>query len=396
VNWAWFGGAAAAEDATLGQTYSVPVAGQATLTFQMWIGAVSFPFTDTLTVRVDGNVVQTFTEPGAAEPGYSLRVIPLNFATTGNHTILFTYHGGTANVASFSVDNISLLVGGTCVTPRSRADFDGDGRTDISVFRPSEGNWYELRSTTGFAVQNWGISTDRLVPGDYDGDGKADVAVFRPDANEVNPDFYVLNSSNGTVRGYSWGIPGDAAVVGDYDGDGVTDVAVYRPSNNTWYIIRSTAGFISASFGTAGDIPVVMNPDADNTSNLGVFRPGNNTWYIATTLIDPAHNFTATPWGQSGDILVPADYDGDNKEDVAVFRPSNGTWYVRQSSNGTLAATQWGVNGDVPVPGDYDGDGKDDIVVYRNGTWYIYRPTGSLAFGFGLGSDTPIPRAYIP
>jgi len=124
-------------------------------------------------------------------------------------------------------------------------------------------------------------------------------------------------------------------------------------------------GYIAASFGTAGDIPVVMNPDADNTSNIGVLRPSNNTWYIATTLIDPAHNFTATPWGQSGDILVPADYDGDNKEDVAIFRPSNGTWYVRQSSNGALAATQFGANGDIPVPGDYDGDGRDDQAVYR-------------------------------
>lgn len=280
--------------------------------------------------------------------------------------------------------------------PRSRADFDGDGKTDLSVFRPSEGNWYISRSTSGFAAANWGISGDTLVPSDYDGDGKADLAIFRADANEANPDFYVLNSSNGTVRGYSWGVPGDVPVVGDYDGDGTADVAIYRPSNNTWYIIRSTAGFISASFGAAGDVPVVMNPDSDNTSNIGVYRPSTNTWYIATTLVDPSHNFTATPWGQPGDILVPADYDGDNKEDVAVFRPSDGTWYVRNSSNGTLSATQWGASGDIPVPGDYDGDGKDDLVVYRGGIWYIYRATGSMAFRFGLATDNPIPKSYIP
>lgn len=397
VNWAWFGGAPAAEDATLGQTFQVPAAGPATLSFEMWIGSVSFPFTDTLTVKVDGNVVQSFTEPNAAEAGYSLRVIPLNFAAAGAHTVLFTYHGATANVASFSVDNVTLFAGGNCITPRSRADFDGDGRTDVSVFRPSEGNWYLLRSTTGLAVLNWGISGDRLVPGDYDGDGKADVAIFRADANEANPDFYVINSSSGTVRGYSWGVPGDIPVVGDYDGDGTTDVAVYRPSNATWYIIRSTAGYIAATFGTVGDVPVVMNPDADNTSNIGVFRPGTNTWYIATTLVDPSHNFTATPWGQSGDMLVPGDYDGDNKEDVAVFRPSNGVWYVRQSSTGTLSATQFGANGDVPVPGDYDGDGRDDQAVYRGGTWYLNESTaGFSAISFGAASDAPVPRAYIP
>jgi len=280
--------------------------------------------------------------------------------------------------------------------PRSRADFDGDGKTDLSVFRPSEGNWYLQRSTSGFTAVNWGVSTDTLVPGDYDGDSKADVAIFRADADPANSDFYILNSSNGTISGLSWGVPGDIPMAGDYDGDNRTDVAVYRPSDNTWYIIRSTAGFISARFGAPGDVPLVMNPDNDSTSNLAVYRPGNNTWYIATTLIDPAHHFNAFPWGQSGDMLVPADYDGDNKDDVAVFRPSEGTWYVRQSSDGMLAANQWGVNGDVPVPGDYDGDGKDDFVVYRNGAWYIYRPTGPIAFAFGLSTDSPLPKAYIP
>jgi len=279
--------------------------------------------------------------------------------------------------------------------PRSRADFDGDGKTDISVFRPSEGNWYLQRSTSGFTAVNWGVSTDTLVPGDYDGDSKADVAIFRADADPANSDFYILNSGNGTISGLSWGVPGDIPMAGDYDGDGRTDVAVFRPSDNTWYIIRSTAGFISARFGAPGDVPLLMDPNA--SSNLAVYRPGNNTWYIAATLVDPAHHFNAIPWGQAGDMLVPADYDGDDRDDIAVFRPSNGTWYVRRSSGGTLFASQWGTNGDVPVPGDYDGDGRDDLAVYRGGTWYLNRSTaGFSGVQFGVASDVPVPKAYIP
>jgi hypothetical protein len=57
----------------------------------------------------------------------------------------------------------------------------------------------------------------------------------------------------------------------------------------------------------------------------------------------------------------------------------------------------WGSPGDVPVPGDYDGDGKDDPGIYRNGTWWVLRSTSGIAVsGFGVATDKPIPRAYIP
>jgi subtilisin-like proprotein convertase family protein len=281
----------------------------------------------------------------------------------------------------------------------SRADFDGDGKTDLSVFRPSEGNWYLNRSTAGFGVLTWGIASDTLVPGDYDGDGKADTAVFRPSNTAGVTDFYILNSNGFTYTGAEWGVVGDSPVNGDFDGDNKADVAVFRPSSGTWYILNS--GGVPANtvepFGLTGDIPVSMDSDNDGKTNLAVYRPSNHTFYVAKNSGSPATNFDAFPFGQTGDYLVPGDYDNDNKTDIAVYRPSTGQWIIRRSSDGSTTFTSFGISSDIPVPGDYDGDGTDDLAVYRSGTWYIIRSTsGFLIQAFGLGTDKTIPGAYIP
>jgi hypothetical protein len=323
-----------------------------------------------------------------------------DFASGGGRTFNITFHLDTdtsINFAGVAIDDVQLRFV-PVASVKSRADFDGDGRTDLSVFRPSEGNWYLNRSTAGFAVIKWGIATDTLVPGDYDGDGKADTAVFRPDANSANPDYFVLNSNGFTVSGVSWGTSGDIPISGDYNGDSRTDFALFRPSNSTWYILNSISGTNTIEpFGLAGDVPLAFDLESDGKTNLAVFRPGNNTWYIARNTGVPAQNFESLPFGAAGDLLVPADYDGDNKDDPAVFRPSTGQWFIRRSSNGITTITLWGTSGDIPVPGDYDGDGTDDLAIYRNGQWWLLRSTAGLSVqNFGLASDKAIPKQYIP
>jgi len=285
--------------------------------------------------------------------------------------------------------------GGATANPR--ADFDGDGKTDASVFRPSEGNWYSLGTTDGFAALHWGANGDTIVPGDYDGDGKADFAVFRPDNTEGNTDFYVLNSNGFVFNGFAHGIVGDIAVPGDFDGDHKADIVVWRPSEGNWYIWGSVGQTTTvAQFGSNGDSPFAMDKDGDGKANLSVYRSSDHTFYMANATGVPAQNFTAVPWGVDGDKLVPADYDGDNKDDVAVYRPSDGTWYIYTQSGSTIT-TQFGIASDTPAPGDYDGDGTDDIAVYRGGTWYINASTaGFQAIAFGVASDIPVPTAYIP
>ncbi len=63
---------------------------------------------------------------------------------------------------------------------RSPADFDGDGKTDLAVFRPSTGTWFISLSGGGSTATPWGTSGDIPVPGDYNGDAKTYIAVSVP------------------------------------------------------------------------------------------------------------------------------------------------------------------------------------------------------------------------
>ena len=270
----------------------------------------------------------------------------------------------------------------------SRADFDGDSKTDLSVFRPSDGNWYYQGSTGGFTGVHFGDAADIPAPGDFDGDGKADISVFRP-SNGV---WYRINSSDGTVQFVEFGVNGDIPQAGDYDGDGKADQGVFRPSNGTWYWLRSIdnqqAGM---QFGQNGDKPVTGDYDGDGKQDLSVFRGG--IWYRTNS---SDGSFYAESFGIDTDMPVPADYDGDNRDDIAVFRPADGDWYFHYSG-GQYAGIHWGTNGDVPVPGDYDGDNRNDVAIYRDGVWYINGSAGDIPpYQFGLAADVPIPKTYIP
>jgi hypothetical protein len=284
------------------------------------------------------------------------------------------------------------------------ADFDGDGTVDIVVWRPTDGNWYVIKSSdNGVMLQQLGQSTDRLAPGDYDGDRKTDLAVFRPS----NGNWEIRNSSTGVIWVQTdWGsLSGDQIVPADYDGDRKMDVAIFRPSEGNWYIIQSSipAGqpghTIINNWGGSSDIPVPGDYDGDGKADVAVFRPSEGNWYIRNS----SNGATSVQgWGLAGDRLVPSDYDGDGKTDIAVWRPSEGNWYIRNSSDNTTRVRGWGNGGatsDKPVPADYDNDGKTDIAVWRpaEGNWYIIKSSNSavLIRNWGQQGDIPVSSVYV-
>jgi hypothetical protein len=270
-------------------------------------------------------------------------------------------------------------------------DYEGDGRSDISIFRPSNGQWWlQQSSDNGIRSFQFGATMDKPVPTDFDGDGKTDIGVYRPGTGR----WYILRSSDLTFYSIPFGISTDDPVPADYDGDGMADIAVFRAAEGVWYVNRSTGGFLIVQWGTAGDIPVNADYDGDGKSDTAIYRPASGQWWLNRTTA----GVVATTFGVGADKAVQADYTGDSKADIAVWRPANGVWYVLRSDDSSFFAIPFGANGDIPVPGDYDGDGKTDFGVFRpdGSNWFIQRSTaGILIQQFGLSTDIPTESSYI-
>jgi len=175
------------------------------------------------------------------------------------------------------------------------ADIDGDGADDLIVWRASTGTWYWLTSSSQYdyaaaGARQWGTGTLGDVPmlGDFDGDGRADLAVWRP----TDGTWYWLTSSSGyayaSQGARQWGnsAAGDKPLVGDFDGDHRSDLAVWRASTGTWYWLLSTTGYAYASargiqWGSQslGDQPYLVDMDGDGKADPCVWRSSTGIWY---------------------------------------------------------------------------------------------------------------------
>ncbi len=136
-------------------------------------------------------------------------------------------------------------------------NFDGDGRTDIAIYRSSTGVWYINPSSGAPYEGGWGGDpSDISVAGDYDGDGKTDIAIYRASIGA-----WYINPSSGAPYGGGWGgDPSDIPVPADYDGDGKADIAIYRASAGAWYINpSSSAPYAGGWGGDPSDFPVTTN-----------------------------------------------------------------------------------------------------------------------------------------
>jgi hypothetical protein len=271
------------------------------------------------------------------------------------------------------------------------ADFDGDGRSDVSVVDGQTGSWAAIGSTTGPGIAyTLGAPGKRPAAGDYDGDGKADVAVYE----QATGTWTIRLSSTGSMTSIVLGGPKWVAAPGDYDGDGKSDVAVYRRSTGSWMVLGSTAGPGSfAGPGGPGTVPVPGDYDGDGKTDFAIYDPALGRLSYVGSSSGPG---VLTGVGGPGFQAVCGDFDGDGVSDFAVY--AAGAFDVRASSTGAISHVVVGGSDDIAAPADYDGDGITDLAVFtpQTGSWTILSSLsgGTIHATLGDSASYPVARRF--
>ncbi len=290
------------------------------------------------------------------------------------------------------------------------SDIDGDSKSDLIVWRPNNGMFYILTSSSGFDFMahkefQLGLAGDMPKVADFDGDKKADLAVWRPSTGTWF--FRTSGSGYSVITSIQWGLSGDLPMIGDTDGDGINDLTVYRKSIGMFYTLQSTSGFnrSAALQGSRSAFTQIQLGGKAHDPILGDFNGDGKDEYVAVwqlvrfwdvkdgngTLI------SSLPWGQPGDTPLSCKMDNDSSKDRVITRiNSNNTidWFSA-NANGSVIVDKFGSLGDQPgCQTDIDKDGVGDITVYRehSGEWFIKNSSDKAMkkYSFGLPGDVPM------
>ena len=201
---------------------------------------------------------------GQADPAV-FSIVYVNGVGYGVFTIL---HNEVTAASTATVQSIAWGLAGDTPVP---GDYDGAGSAEVAVYRPTTGAWYIRSSGTVVGEPAAGKSEPAVIvtpfkagdvpdQADYDGIGRLEEAIFRPSTET----FYIYNPITKATRSVvmpklAGQGPGDVIIPAsaDYTGDGKADATIFDQTLGMYEYINSTTGQVVTSpfHASNGDIP---------------------------------------------------------------------------------------------------------------------------------------------
>jgi autotransporter-associated beta strand protein len=276
-------------------------------------------------------------------------------------------------------------------------DFNGDRKMDIVGRNAQTGEWnVAISNGSAFTTSVWGswsanpaVTWVDVKVADFNGDGKSDIT-----GRWLQTGQWWTSVSNGTSLNTTEWATWSAAVtwedvkVGDFNGDGKSDIIGRFGAAGQWWTGASTgSAFTTSLWDTwAADSPNVTWVDVqvgdfngDAMADITGRWLQSGQWW---TSLSNGAGFTHTLWTTWNpnvtwvDVKV-GDFNGDGKADIVGRWLQGGEWWTGQSTGAAFITSKWDMWSpvvswvDVQV-GDVNGDGLPDLVgrIQQNGQWW--------------------------
>lgn len=288
------------------------------------------------------------------------------------------FFSGWSTNAGLSYANGSSVQFGTPDYKPLVANVSGDSLKDLMIYNTTNGRWLSGITTpagtlTGSGSEVFGpyLAGDVARTGDLNADGRSDIVIYRP-SNGVWISGITDGAGNLTGSGTNvqFGSPDYDPLVGDVNGDGQSDIMLYNRTNGRWLSgLTGAGGTLSTSgsdlFGPylSGDIPLTGDLNGDGRTDMLLYRPSDGVWISGLTNALGQLTWTgmSLQFGTADYDPLVGDVNGDGRDDLLIYNRTNGRWLSGLTGPGGVLTSNGSevygpyLPGDIALVGDVGG-----------------------------------------